>query len=276
MLSIFKRKRTSFIFVCVSSICLSSCIYETSRDRAFKGLLEANVIWSDESGRIAISVFGPPGDTSYGFASVKIGDGTVPYEACFYGYPSGISFSNPEMIENHLFDHAYFGFEFEKALNNDQMVMTTNFNFSGGEAYSKTYEIVLAKRAVTSDEMDWKYCVREFWISEDKSLFLSQNIMSPFTGEVDAVCNGEEALFSFLDDGNFKLEQGGSLLACGQYVSLLDGLDLVFDDDCGKEKFGERTHLLWAYDGDRPKLSQAQEEKNRPVRFFIWWPQDNC
>ncbi|MBO4736879.1 MAG: hypothetical protein J5627_00360 [Bacilli bacterium] len=238
--------------------------------------MEANVIWSDESGRIAISVFGPPGDTSYGFASVKIGDGTVPYEACFYGYPSGISFSNPEMIENHLFDHAYFGFEFEKALNNDQMVMTTNFNFSGGEAYSKTYEIVLAKRAVTSDEMDWKYCVREFWISEDKSLFLSQNIMSPFTGEVDAVCNGEEALFSFLDDGNFKLEQGGSLLACGQYVSLLDGLDLVFDDDCGKEKFGERTHLLWAYDGDRPKLSQAQEEKNRPVRFFIWWPQDNC
>ena len=248
-----KRIRSLSPFWGVLGVCLASCtsLYE---DR-FDDLLENNVIWSDQENRITISVFGP--SNSYGYAVIRRGDENVSAEACFSGSPPGIYFRSIETLKTNVFDSNSFNLEFKKADNSSSVVLTTTFNFSGGESYRDPYEITLTKRTPLPEEMDWKRCVGKFWISEDKALFLSQNLLSPFTGEVDAQYNGEKAIFTFLDDSKFKIEQEDSLLAAGQYISLLEGLDLVFDAGCGKELFGERMHLSWSADGERPKVSQA-------------------
>lgn len=187
----------------------------------------------------------------YGFAIIESGEEKKTAEALFetaQPMPAGITLN----IQNNNSLKPLLSLEFVKSENEGSVVLETSYDFSKGIMLNHSYEILLTKRPIKSDEYDVRHCIHTYWLSDDQSLYLYQDDMSPFTGQAKGRYNNESVLFSFLNGNAFKLEKDGNLLGSGKYESPLNGMDLIFEDDIGKATFGERIHLGWAYGNGEP------------------------
>ena len=98
----------------------------------------------------------------------------------------------------------------------------------------------------TASELDAKY-FSNGWVSEEHDLTLPGRVDSFLKPRREGTYKGENIYFRFLDSSRFTIEyqESSEIFASGSYVTHFDNMDLVFDDDCGEDVFGESINMLW-------------------------------
>ena len=225
------------------------CSCERYNDE-FGNLFERNVVWSDEEGKITITVQG--GREDYGFANIDINGETIKANARFTNdYKMdryiGIIFQTEEcFVGDSSKNGRSLGLDFKESASGDSAIFEIgSFLKETEDPYYVSHSLItLSKRPITADELDARYCVNCSWYSEEIDLSFYQIDDTPYTGKMYGKYNSKDIEFFFLDDCGFKITKGEERLGEGKYASTFDGMTLSFDV-YGKEEFGESRSLVW-------------------------------
>lgn len=244
MFSIKGKMTAFFLLVLIATPFVASCTIMFDIDGDFKNLFERNVVWSDEEGKITITVQGERSDC--GFARLLLDGKERRATANFVSNNQlvGIAFESEESMTG-VYKGYSLVFRFNKA-NGDSSAI---FSSSGANDYSSEEpltNIKLTKRPIAPEELDARYCVRNYWCTEDRKLFLYQLNETPYTGKMSGTYKDNRIDFLFTDDHGFKIDTGEEPLGEGKYVSTFEGMTLLFDA-YGKEEFGESLSLVWCW-----------------------------
>ena len=242
------KKLLTLVITSFSVSFLASC---KSSESAFGKLFERNVIWSDEEGRISIVVQGER--TEYGFAKILINNEETKAIATFcadydrYRY-IGINLEPEESVLSRPTSTLSFGLDFKDLKDNDSAVFETGryLQESGDPYFAHKDEIVLKKRSLTWEELDARYCINNYWCTEDRELYLYSYDQTPFTGKMEGTYKGSKIDFQFTGERDFRITEGEKRLGEGEYVPNFEGMTLLFDT-YGKEEFGDRLSLVWCW-----------------------------
>ena len=219
-------------------LALSSCDSILS----VKPALSPNVLWTSSDGRIEINCQGFGGWE--GKAILKIDDENVEAFAYFGGafsasldfYVSGQKEGQTTLLMQLFADSIVDG---------NKLSLSQNVNYSG-DSYYDDYSTILSKRPLEEGELDARY-FDNAWINEEHSLYLQNGYLDDRETEKEGTYQNKTINMRFLEQSHFEFRyEDGNVFASGEYITHFDNMDLVFDDDCGEEIFGESINMLWA------------------------------
>lgn len=224
-------------FAIVPAFVLSSC----KAPLTLNSYLSKNVLWSSDDGKIEITCQGFGSER--GRAILRINDEDVETTVYFSDRYDCLSFAKPTEEEGHVTEVMDLDV---KSINDDNsFCLVTNFNGSGDSSYDH-YSTILSKRPLKESELDARY-FRNGWINEDSSLFIPSDPSDILKPNKRGTYDGETVFLWFLEKPRFELRyENGDVFASGEYKTGFDNMDLFFDEDCGKDLFGESMHMLWA------------------------------
>lgn len=203
--------------------------------------LSKNVLWSSDDGKIEITCQGFGSEC--GRAILRINNEDVETSVYFSDSYDCLTFNKPTGKEGHAIDVMDLDV---KSINDDNsFCLITNFNGSGDPFYNN-YSTILSKRPLKENELDARYFCNG-WINEDSSLFFPSNSSNILKPEKRGTYDDKTVYLWFLEKPRFELRyENGDVFASGEYKTGFDNMDLFFDEDCGKDLFGESMHMLWA------------------------------
>ncbi|MCR5692688.1 MAG: hypothetical protein K6G74_01780 [Bacilli bacterium] len=245
MLSIRKRAIALSTIGFMAMPFLLSC---ENRPSVFKKLFERNVVWSDELGKVCITVQGERHE--YGFAKILINNEEVKATATFSdgnGF-TGISFETESNILDPHNNFCVYGLDFKETKSEGSAVfeIRSDLKETGDPYFATNDSITLKKRAITEEELDVRYCIFNYLCTEDRRLFVYQGKETPYTGRMAGEYNSNDIELFLMDGCFFKIIEDEKTLGEGKYLSTFEGMTLLFDV-YGSDVFGESLSLVWCW-----------------------------
>ncbi len=239
---LLSKLKKALPLLAVLGFVLSSCEAPLKVDAS----LSQNVVWTSDDGRLSIYV---QGFGNYeGLATMDINGELMRYEASFNDL-----FDTIELYEINPWVYKYnapkvepIEFYIDAIISGkSQMKISADFNETG-DGYYDGYSTTITKRSLKEDELDAKY-FSNGWVSEEHDLALPGRVDSFLKPRREGTYKEKSVYFRFLDSRRFTIEyqESSEIFASGSYVTHFDNMDLVFDDDCGKDVFGESINMLW-------------------------------
>lgn len=230
--------------------CLPSCQIDGPK---FCTLFERNVVWSDELGKVCITVQGERDE--YGFAKILINNEEVKATATFSdgnGF-AGISFETESHILDPYNNFCVYGLDFEKAEDKNSAVfeIPNSLKDTGDPFFINNDSITLKKRAITEEELDVRYCIFNYLCTEDRRLFVRQGKETPYTGRMAGEYDSKDVELFLMDGCLFRITEDEKTLGEGKYLSTFEGMTLLFDI-FGSDVFGESLSLVWCWANAQP------------------------
>ena len=246
----FSIKRKMILFYLITLFVapfMSSCTIMFDIDGDFKKLFERNVVWSDEEGKITITVQGSNNDC--GFGTVLVNGQEERVIADFWSYNVGgvgIRLESEESALSRPYTTKSWWLDFKEKKGKNSATFTTYLSFETPDDSSSLpmNTITLTKRVFPEEELEARYSVRSRCWNNDIGLEISNIDETPFTGRAIGRYNSEDTEFFYLDDHKFRMIMGGELLGEGRYVTQTDGVTLFFDV-FGSEEFGDSVSLVY-------------------------------
>ena len=245
MFSNNKRKMVLGLLLALPFCCLSSC---QSSGKKFCTLLERNVVWSDELGKVCITVQGERHE--YGFAKILINNEEVKATATFSdgnGF-AGISFETESNILDPHNNLCVYGLDFKETKSEGSAVfeIRSELKETGDPYFATNDSITLKKRAITEEELDVRYCIFNYLCTKDRRLYVRQGKETPYTGRMAGEYNSKDVELFLMDGCLFRITEDEKTLGEGKYLSTFEGMTLLFDI-FGSDVFGESLSLVWCW-----------------------------
>ena len=222
-------------------VALSSCI----SSHRWRYVLSNNVLWSSDDGRIKIWSEGLNFDKGYG--SVLINDKEVSTEVYFNESQGHIEFYlYDDVDENRIRKVLYLLYYVDSVIDGKALSIRPGSNWLDDPYYDDYNNTsTLTSRPLEESELDAKY-FGNAWISEETDLFVYFN-HDYLTFSNEGEYKGSRVVFSYRDNQRFEIEyENGSVFASGNYITHFEYMDLFFDEDRGKEEFGENIRMYTA------------------------------
>ena len=247
------NRKTKIILPLLSSFCCFSCTVLYKIKTPFVDLYEKNVVWSDEEGKIEITVQGPRQDR--GFAKLFIAGEEIKARAEFCntnwtGVGISLETETSVLSVSDGVQYSYHGYwlEFKKTEGNDSATFEIPKGLveSGDPYFASIESITLKKRALAEENFDAKYCVNGRWWTKDQNMEIYNLDETPFTGKAMWRYGSENLELFYLEDHGFKIIEGEETIGEGKYSTSLDHVTFDFDFS-GSETFGESVSLYWCW-----------------------------
>ncbi|MCR5693013.1 MAG: hypothetical protein K6G74_03465, partial [Bacilli bacterium] len=127
----------------------------------------------------------------------------------------------------------------------NSFLIQMNSNASGDPLYDG-YSAILSKRLLKEDELDARY-FGNGWVNEEHSLYFPNDAWTYLQNNKKGTFEEKTVYLFFLEQSRFEFRyEDDTVFASGEYITHFDNMDLVFDDDCGEDIFGESINMLWA------------------------------
>ena len=240
-----KRVAVSSFVLC---FVLSSCEAPLKLER----FLSQNVVWSSDDKKLEIYLQGF--GTEEGIATMVINDKLTSLEACFDDAYDTIYFYeiDPEVYDFTAAKKFVIEFYVESISDKSQLKIRSHCNDTGDGCYDD-YLTTLTKRNLEKGELDAKY-FSNGWVNEERELALPSRLDSYLKSRREGTYKNKNVYFRFLDVYRFTIEyqETSEVFASGSYMTHFDNMDLIFDEDCGREEFGEVLNMVWADGMGRP------------------------
>ena len=137
-------------------------------------------------------------------------------------------------------------FRVESVIDEKKLSVVMSSWKTGDSYYDHGYSTVLSSRPLEETELDARF-FGNGWVDDKKELFLYNLPNNILTTKKRGTYKGKDVFLSFLDGPRFQLEYlEGGVFASGNYVTYFNTRDLIFDEDCGKQEFGESLQMQWA------------------------------
>lgn len=230
-------------FVLIAGVCLvlSSCISL----HHWGYVLSNNVLWSSDDGRIKIWSEGLNFDKGYG--SVLINDEEVSTEVYFNENQGHIEFYlYDDVDENRMRKVLYLLYYVDSVIDGKALSIRPGSNWLDDPYYDDYNNTsTLTSRPLEESELDAKY-FGNAWINKETGLFIHNNL-DYLNFSKDGEYKGSKVVFSYCVGQRFEIKyETGSIFASGNYITHFEYMDLIFDEDCGKEEFGESLRMYTA------------------------------
>ncbi|MBR3674858.1 MAG: hypothetical protein IKN69_01780 [Bacilli bacterium] len=228
--------KKTFVLIAGVSLALSSCIGSFQ----WGHVLSNNVLWSSDDGRIKIWSEGMHFDK--GYASVLNDGEEVAAEAYFNETKGLIIFSiNKSLGENEVGKYCIAEYSVKSVVDGKALRIRPSGNYQN-DNYSET---TLTSRPLEESELDARY-FGNAWINKETGLFIRNNL-DYLSFSKDGEYKGSKVVFSYCVGQRFEIKyETGSIFASGNYITHFEYMDLIFDEDCGKEEFGESLRMYTA------------------------------
>ena len=223
-------------------LALSSCA-STSR---WRDALSQNVLWSSADGRIKIKTEGGSFDEGHGVVLVN-------GEEMTFGVYFNESFNHIEFyVADETNEKTGIGaqllcFRVDSVIDGKKLSVTLS-SWKRGDPYydDHEYSTILSSRPLEEAELDARF-FGNGWIDDKKDFFVYNLPNNILTTKKRGTYKGKDVYLSFLDGPRFEIEYlEGGVFASGSYVTHFDSMDLIFDEECGRQEFGEDMQLRWS------------------------------
>ena len=249
-MSLSKLKITTFISL-VFGFALSSC----EAPLKLREALSQNVVWSSDDKKLEIYLQGF--GTEEGIATMVINDKLTTLEACFDdAYDTIYLYEiDPEVYDFTAAKKFVIEFYVESIVDKSQLKIKSHCNETGDGRYDD-YLATLTKTDLEKGELDAKY-FSNGWVNEEHELALPSRLDSYLKSRREGTYKNKNVYFRFLDVYRFTIEyrETSEVFASGSYMTHFDNMDLIFDEDCGREEFGEVLNMVWADGSGHPMES---------------------
>ena len=231
---LFNSLKQSFVLLAGFCLTLSSCVSSFR----WKDALSQNVLWSSADGRIKIKTEGGSFDEGHG--TMLINGAEVAFGAYFNESFNRIEFYvADETNEKTGVGDQLTQFRVESVIDEKKLSVVMS-SWKTGDSYydDHGYSTVLSSRPLEETELDARF-FGNGWVDDKKELFLYNLPNNILTTKKRGTYKGKDVFLSFLDGPRFQLEYlEGGVFASGNYVTYFNTMDLIFDEDCGKQEFG--------------------------------------
>ena len=248
----FSNKSKLFTPLCVIvGFALASC--EAPLDLC--GAISNNIVWSSDNGRLDLYLQGHGIDE--GIAAMSVNDRLVTYEACFDDlYDTVYLYEiDPEVYDFTAPKKTAIEFYVESIVGKSQLKIRSIYNKTG-DSHFDDYSTTLTKRDLEKSELDAKF-FSNGWVNEQGELVFPYRLDSYLKSRREGTYKNKNVYFRFLDVYRFTIEyqETSEVFASGSYMTHFDNMDLIFDEDCGREEFGEVLNMVWADGSGHPMES---------------------
>ncbi|MFA7032427.1 MAG: hypothetical protein WC201_02570, partial [Bacilli bacterium] len=197
----------------------------------FSGSLSANTKWESSDGKFTIFVQGI--STYMNFGEIEI-NGVV--ETVLYYNPSNSHIASLKIIRDGDNDEHSMTFTLNR-IKTDGFYTFLKDTFNGavtynttGDSYWDDWEGTFSVTSLAESELDAKYYYCTTFENDDLDIMfgLENYPQDAFEYKLNGHYGDDQIEFSFGDNKEFTITDGGNNTASGTYISRYDGMDLLF------------------------------------------------